>query len=191
MLTWLSYVLSWLMSHFYVVIAAGIVVWAIIMGFRWALRHGLKAILIMGLALLLTGCFLGVLFGGILLTSEMATTLPDFLCDKLEFCPPEDAITPDNSGGGNSGGGSDNGGGGGQSWVPGTYTIQHESGSATLRDGPSQDAEKLGEIPNGTQVTVTEFCDSNCVEGVCFRAHVAAVGDFPAGWVHACTLSKN
>jgi hypothetical protein len=70
----------------------------------------------------------------------------------------------------------------------GRYVIQHESGSATLRDGSSPDANILGEIPNGTEVRVLSTVPSNCVGGVCFRAQIDPVGEFPEGWLHAVTL---
>ncbi len=72
---------------------------------------------------------------------------------------------------------------------PGTYVVNYSTGSATLRNACASTATSLGELPNGTVVTVTQFVQSNCVEGVCQRAMIAPLAGYPSGGcLHAVVL---
>jgi hypothetical protein len=72
---------------------------------------------------------------------------------------------------------------------PGAYVVNYSTGTATLRDACASTATSLGEIPNGTVVTVTSFVASNCVEGVCQRAMIAPLAGYPSGGcLHAVVL---
>jgi hypothetical protein len=182
MFEWLGYTLTWAWDHMFVVLAAGGVIFLIVMGFQWSLRYGLKAVLIVGVAVMLMGCFLGVGIGSLLLTAEVSEQLPSLLCTNLQFCPPENipgstSTPPDGAG----------------DWPVGyTYEVSHSSGSATLRNGSAVDSAVIAEIANGTDLCIAEFVASNTIDGRTLRARVVPGGDNTTmtGWVHTAALAS-
>lgn len=59
-----------------------------------------------------------------------------------------------------------------------------EGTTCTLRDGSNQGAPSLGEIPNGTQVRVTSWVESNYYLTCGKRGFIEAVAGHPAGYIH-------
>ncbi|OGG12196.1 hypothetical protein A2781_04735 [Candidatus Gottesmanbacteria bacterium RIFCSPHIGHO2_01_FULL_42_27] len=189
----LTHLFEWLLDHpiTALIIFVGIVVTVvlIVISVKWA-RGGPRSLVIFAVSILFFGVFFLCLVVSIIFSSWVGTYLANLVItrygqtieDAENILPDGIQSAPTPGSGGNDGGG--------QSWLPGPYVIDHASGSSTLREGSSAETQSLGEIPNGTSVEVIEFQDSNCLDEVCFRAHIKAQGNFPEGWVHASTLKK-
>lgn len=74
--------------------------------------------------------------------------------------------------------------------VPGSIneicTVSDKTG-ATTRSGPSLDYPKIGSIPEGTELEILDWENSNCVDGFCRRAKVKYQKEDV--WVHEAALS--
>lgn len=192
-----SYLIDYVIGHIWVPLALLFVFGLIILGFRWAIRYGIRAVLIMIVAAILTGCFMSIFFTGIMLTSKLAVTLPEFLCEQLEFCPPEakesTKIDTGEKGGGKSATGDAITGADGP--LLGHYIVDSPSDDhcATVRESPEPTSKELGCVPNKVEVEVIDRkLGEEEFNGTKWRVKIDHVtlsdGRFFEGWIHFGTL---
>jgi len=66
-----------------------------------------------------------------------------------------------------------------------------EGVTCTLRDGPNKESTEIGQIPNGTQVRVTNWVNSNKYLGCELRGQIDAVAGFTTGYIHCSCVAGN
>lgn len=74
---------------------------------------------------------------------------------------------------------------GGLPTAPAVCTVK-SSMTATFRTQADAVSQVLAEIPSNTQLTLTEFKSSNCVDNVCWRGKT--VWQSQTGWIHGAAM---